>query len=156
MKTLCISFSKGGRQVKINQKGIDLIRHFEGLYLESYKCPAGVWTIGYGHTGGVSAGEKISEEKAEDLLREDLGRFEKGMEELVKVKLNEDQFSALVSFSFNLGLGNLSKSTLLKKLNTGDYAGAADEFPKWRKAAGKVLQGLVKRRAAERELFLSL
>lgn len=141
--------------MKINQKGIDLIKHFEGLYLESYKCPAGVWTIGYGHTGGVSAGEKISGEKAEDLLKGDLEKFEKGVEELVQTDINEDQFSALVSFSFNLGLGNLSKSTLLKKLNAGDYTGAADEFPKWRKAGGKVLQGLVKRRAAERELFLS-
>lgn len=142
--------------MNINRKGIDLIKNFEGLYLESYKCPAGVWTIGYGHTGKlITAGKKISTEEAEEVLKQDLKVFEKGVEKLVKVVLTEDQFSALVSFSFNLGLGNLSKSTLLKKINAEDFQGAAEEFPKWKKAGGKVLEGLVRRRAAERELFLS-
>lgn len=142
--------------MKVNQKGIDLIKNFEGLRLKSYRCPAGVWTIGYGHTGkDVFEGMIITEAEAESILKKDLEKFEQGVEKAVDVPLSEDQFSALVSFSFNLGLGNLSGSTLLKDLNKKEYQAAADEFPKWRKAGGKVLEGLVKRRAAERDLFLS-
>ena len=142
--------------MRINQKGIDLIKECEGLCLNHYKCPAGFWTVGYGHTGKLAESDrKITPEEAEEILKQDLREFERGVEEMVKVPLTENQFSALVSFSFNLGLGNLRKSTLLKKLNGGDFQGAAEEFPNWKKAGGRVLEGLIKRRAAERELFLS-
>lgn len=142
--------------MKTSQKGIDLIKNFEGLELKSYKDSVGVLTIGYGSTGQhVSPDMIITKEQAEQLLKKDLERFEKGVSDLVKVELNQSQFDALVSFSFNLGLGNLKSSTLLKKLNASDYKGAADEILRWNRAGGKVLNGLTRRRIAERDLFLS-
>lgn len=135
------------------------MKHFEGLYLTAYKCPADVWTIGYGHTGlkhkdgTVYPGRKVTTKEAEELLQHDLTEFAKGVSEVVKVELNQDQFDAVVSFAFNVGLGNLKSSTLLRKLNAGDYAGAAGQFPQWNKAAGRVLSGLTRRRASERNLF---
>lgn len=142
--------------MKTSQKGIDLIKSSEGLRLEAYKDSVGVATIGFGHTGpDVQMGQKITAAEAELLLTVDLGKFEKGVTSLVKVGINQNQFDSLVSFSYNLGLGNLGSSTLLKKLNLGDYAGAAAEFTKWTKAGGVSLPGLVKRRAAEKALFLS-
>ena len=146
-------------QRHINQKSIDLIKSFEGLYLEAYKCSAGVWTIGYGHTGmthkdgTVHSGRVINEERAEELLAHDMEYFEKVVERLVKVKVNDDMFGALVSFAFNCGEGNLKSSTLLKKLNAGDYDGAAEQFIRWNKASGKTLNGLTRRRASEERLF---
>lgn len=141
---------------KINKAGLDLLKQSEGLMLRAYRDSVGVLTIGYGHTGSdVKEGQSISLEEAERLLREDLLRFEKGVEDLVKVPLNDNQFSSLVVFSYNVGLGNFMNSTLLKKLNNEDYVGAAQEFPRWNKAGGKVLNGLTKRRNAERALFLS-
>lgn len=139
--------------MKISQKGIDLIKSFEGCRLAAYKCPAGVWTIGYGHTSGVRAGQKITQKQAEDFLKSDLQVYEKGVEKAVRVKLNQNQFDALVSFSFNCGLGALKNSTLLKKLNAGDYKGASAEFPRWNKANGRILAGLKRRRKAEKTLF---
>jgi lysozyme len=142
--------------MKISQKGIDLVKSFEGLELKSYKDSVGVLTVGYGSTGPhVSAGMIITKEQAEQLLKKDLERFEKGVSELVKVPLTRNQFDSLVSFSFNLGLGNLKSSTLLKKLNASDYIGASREFERWNRAGGKVLAGLTRRRIAERDLFLS-
>lgn len=142
--------------MKTSQKGVDLIRHFEGLSLKAYKDSVGVVTIGYGSTGPqVQMGQTITESQAETLLLKDLSRFEKGVADLVKVPLNQNQFDALVSFSFNLGLGNLKSSTLLRKLNSMDYAGAANEFERWNRAGNKVLAGLTRRRLAEKELFLS-
>ena len=148
----------GTRQT--NSSGVNLIKSFEGLRLKAYQDAVGVWTIGYGHTSAagpptVYAGQTISEAEAESILQKDLELFENGVRNLVKVPINSDQFSALVSFSFNLGLGALGDSTLLRKLNAGDYQGAADEFPRWVKAGGQTLLGLVKRRDAERALFLS-
>lgn len=140
---------------KTNQAGIDLVKSFEGCKLKAYKCPADIWTIGYGHTGSdVYSGLVISQEQAEELLRRDLERFENGVTSLVVVGLTDNEFAALVSFSYNVGLGNLAKSTLLKLLNTANKALASAEFPKWNKAGGVVLPGLVKRREAERLLFL--
>lgn len=140
---------------RINQEGLTLIKRFEGLKTKAYICPAGVLTIGYGSTGPhVKPGMVISEAEAERLLIKDLARFEAAVERLVKVPLTDGQFAALVSFTFNVGAGNLQKSTLLRKLNAKDYKGAADQFPAWNKAAGKVMNGLVKRRADERALFL--
>jgi lysozyme len=136
-----------------SQKGLDLIKSFEGLRLSAYKCPADVWTIGFGTTAGVKPGQAITKERAEELLREDVKRFEAQVLRLVKVPLTQGQHDALVSFVYNLGAGNLSNSTLLRLLNAGDYAGAAAQFDRWNKAGGKVLAGLVRRRAAERALF---
>jgi len=136
-------------------KEAQLIKSFEGLELEAYLCPANVWTIGYGHTKGVKKGDKITKEQAEKLLEEDLAFFRNGVKRLVKVALNKNQFGALVSFAYNLGLGSLESSTLLKMLNAKDYQGAADQFLRWNKSKGKVLTGLVRRREAERAVFLT-
>lgn len=136
-----------------SQKGLDLIKSFEGLRLSAYRCPADIPTIGYGTTAGVKMGDTITKELAEDLLREDVARFEAQVLRLVKVPLTQGQHDALVSFVYNLGAGNLSSSTLLRLLNSGDYKGAAAQFDRWTKAGGKTLAGLVRRRAAERALF---
>ncbi|MFV3388433.1 lysozyme [Pseudomonas sp. NY15364] len=136
-----------------SQKGLDLIKSFEGLRLSAYKCPADVWTIGYGTTAGVKEGQIITKERAEELLRDDAKRFEDQVLRLVKVPLTQGQLDALVSFTYNLGAANLGNSTLLRLLNAGDYKGAAAQFGRWTKAGGKELPGLVKRRAAERAMF---
>jgi lysozyme len=142
--------------MRTNQRGIDLIKKYEGLRLKAYLCPANVWTIGWGHTGDVKKGDVITEHQAEAILDVDLDKFERGVTDLLKGCIyNQNQFSALVSFAFNLGLGALSKSTLLKLFKAGDAKGAADEFTKWKYAAGKVLPGLLKRRIEERALFLA-
>lgn len=141
--------------MKVSNNGINLIKRFEGLELKAYKDSVGILTIGYGHTHAVKAGDVITGEQADAFLREDLQVAELTINTNVKVKLTQGQFDALTSFVFNLGSGNFVKSTLIRKLNAGDYAGAADEFGKWVNAGGKKLPGLVKRRAAEREVFLS-
>lgn len=136
-----------------SQKGLDMIKSFEGLRLSAYKDVVGVVTIGYGTTSGVKMGDTLTKERAEELLREDVKRFEDQVLRLVKVPLTQGQFDALTSFVYNLGPGNLSNSTLLRLLNAGDYKGAAAQFDRWNKAGGKVLAGLARRRAAERALF---
>lgn len=149
--------------MQTSEKGIALIKAHEGLRLEAYPDPAHGWavpTIGYGHTSAagsppVTKGMKITEAGATEILRNDLRKFERYVLDAVTVPLNQNQFDALVSFTFNLGPGNLRKSTLLRKLNARDYAGAADQFLVWNKAGGKVLNGLTKRRTAERALFLT-
>ena len=141
--------------MKTSQKGIDLITKFEGFRARAYKCPAGVWTIGYGHTKGVKAGQSVTLEGAQDLLRQDLKNFEDWVNKLIRVQLTQGQFDALVSFCFNLGPGALDSSTLLKLVNQQKFALAADQFKRWNKAGGVELSGLTKRRAAERELFVS-
>ena len=139
---------------RISNNGLQLVKHFEGCYLKAYKCPAGVLTIGYGHTGkSVKEGMEITQEQAEVILKHDLERFESAVRDCVKVTLEQGQFDALVSFAFNCGAAALKSSTLLRKLNAGDVVGAAQEFHKWNKAGGKVLKGLVRRRAAEAHLF---
>lgn len=137
----------------LSQKGLDHIKSFEGLRLRAYRDPVGVWTIGYGHTGGVKPGQVISRERAEQLLRSDTGWAQDAVRRNVKVPLSQGQFDALTSFTFNLGAGALASSTLLKKLNAGDYAGAQKEFGRWVHAGGEVLQGLVRRRASEAKMF---
>lgn len=140
--------------MKTSQRGIDLIRQFEGERLSAYLCPAGIPTIGVGHTGpDVHMGMRITAAQSEALLKQDLAKFETGVEKLVTHPITQDQFDALVSFSFNLGLGALKGSTLLKKLNAGDFQGASNEFSKWVNAGGQRLQGLVRRRAAEQMIF---
>lgn len=147
--------------MKTNQAALDLIAEFEGFGPRWYVCPAGVWTIGYGHTDAAghpkyrdNPGLTITKADGQIILARDIVRYENDVKRLVKVPLNENQFGALVSFTYNLGAGNLGQSTLLRKLNAGDYAEAAAEFPKWNKSNGKVLNGLVRRRAAEQALFL--
>ncbi|MBM5459210.1 lysozyme [Pseudomonas sp. P66] len=140
--------------MRTSQRGLSLIKSFEGLRLLAYRDAVGVWTIGYGATRGVKAGMSITKEQAERMLLNDVQRFEPEVERLVKVPLNKNQWDALVSFTYNLGAANLESSTLLRKLNAGDYEGAAEQFPRWNKAGGKVLPGLVRRREAERVLFL--
>ena len=139
--------------MQISSAGLDLIKQFEGLYLKAYRCPAGVPTIGYGHTAGVAMGQTITQQQADDYLRRDVRQFERAVARQVRVPLAQGQFDALVSFTFNLGEGALAQSTLLRLLNSGDYAGAAAQFERWNKAGGRVLPGLVRRRAAERALF---
>ncbi len=140
--------------MKTSQKGIDLIKRFEGCRLNAYKCPANVWTIGYGHTYGVKEGQTITQKQAEDLLKDDLKSFEAAVNNYVKVPLTQGQFDALVSFSFNVGNEALRTSTLLRLLNQGKYEEAAEQFSRWVYASGKKLDGLVRRRKAEKELFL--
>lgn len=140
--------------MKTSETGIDLIKHYEGLQLNPYLCPAGKPTIGYGHTGpDVVFGITITEADADKLLREDLHFSEKGVQTYTHVPLTQGQFDALVSFTYNLGVGALRDSTLLKKVNARDVEGAAAEFGKWVHGGGRVLPGLIKRRAAEAALF---
>ncbi|MGF1453850.1 MAG: lysozyme [Alphaproteobacteria bacterium] len=146
--------------MQTNESGVDLIKRFEGCRLEAYLCPAGVWTVGYGHTGAdVRAGVRITEDRAEELLREDLQRFEDAVERLVMVPINPNEFSALVSLTYNIGEGNFSKSSCLRYLNQGNRAEAANRIELWNKARVNgeltVLEGLVRRRAAEKALFLT-
>ncbi|TOY98077.1 muraminidase [Escherichia coli] len=146
--------------MQTSEKGIALIKEFEGCKLTAYQDSVGVWTIGYGWTQPVDgkpirAGMTIKQETAERLLKTGLVSYESDVSRLVKVSLTQGKFDALVSFTYNLGARSLSTSTLLRKLNAGDYAGAADEFLRWNKAGGKVLNGLTRRREAERALFLS-
>lgn len=140
--------------MRTSQRGLSLIKSFEGLRLQAYKDAVGVWTVGYGTTRGVKAGMSINKEQAERMLLNDVQRFEPEIERLVTVPLSQNQWDALVIFTYNLGAANLESSTLLRKLNAGDYAGAAEQFPRWNKAGGKVLAGLTRRREAERSLFL--
>lgn len=141
--------------MNISENGINLIKRFEGCRLKSYRCPAGVLTIGYGHTGSdVSNGMVISQEKAENMLKTDLIVHCNNVSKLVKVPLTQNQFDALVSFEFNVGYGALSTSTLLRLLNQGKYTEASKQFERWVYAGGKPLEGLKKRRLAEKELFL--
>ncbi|KAA0682712.1 lysozyme [Roseomonas genomospecies 6] len=139
------------------QEAVNLVKHFEGLYLKAYLCPAGVPTIGYGHTAGVQMGQTITSAQADDFLTSDLTSAAAQVDKLVTVPLNPQQRGALASFVFNLGAGSLQSSTLLRLLNQGDYDGAAGQFGRWVYATVNgvktQLPGLVKRRAAEADLF---
>lgn len=154
---------------------MEIIKRFEGILdgdpstvnLDPYLCPAGYWTIGWGHLVRNAKGKTVKSKKeaysiykggitlqeAESLLRDDVRRFESFVKERVKVQLTKNQLEALTSFCFNVGTGNFNRSTLLRKLNSGDYAAVPSELKKWVKAEGKRLNGLVKRREAESELW---
>lgn len=141
----------------ISQAGIELIKRFEGLRLKAYPDPATggePWTIGVGHTGGVRPGDVITEARADELLRLDVTRFEKAVARLCPIT-TQPQFDALVSFAFNVGEGNLKDSTLRRMHNEGNYAGAAGQFARWSNANGKRMEGLVRRREAEAQLYRS-
>lgn len=137
-----------------SKEGMELIKSFEGCRLKAYQDVAGIWTIGYGHTGNVQPGMSITQEQAETFLRADLKKFEQCINRCVAVPLTQNMFDALVSFTYNVGTGALQRSTLLRKLNRGDTEGAAEEFNKWVRAGKKVYPGLVHRRRKEQELFL--
>ncbi|WP_413154856.1 lysozyme, partial [Bartonella sp. cb54] len=139
---------------KISKEGLMLIKQWEGLRLHAYQDPIGIWTIGYGHTSAagkpiVHKNMNITEKTAEDILCRDLKQFERSVEQAVTVSLTDEQFAALVSFCYNVGTTAFCNSTLLKKLNKGDYEAVPAELQRWTKAGGKRLQGLVNRRAAE-------
>jgi lysozyme len=158
--------------VKVSQKCIEQIKKDEGVRNRPYQCPALLWTIGVGHVIDpnhakvlladrkqlpIPAGwdRVLSAEEIDEILRKDLARFEAGVLRLIKVPLTQGQFDALVSFSFNVGLGNLQNSTLRMKVNRSEFEAAAEQFLVWTKAGGKVLPGLVKRRTHEKEMFES-
>lgn len=145
--------------MKTSKNGIELIKKYEGCKLKAYKCPAGIWTIGYGHTGtvngkSITANMKITELMAETLLVIDLQKFEYYINSL-KLELNQNQFDAILSFVFNIGTGKFSKSTMLKFLKQKHYSLAAGQFDRWIYGGGKKLAGLIKRRADEKKLFLA-
>ncbi len=140
--------------MKISVEGLALIKKFEGLELDAYKCAAGVWTIGYGHTKGVQEGDVWSEAQANEMLEIELEEFERYINDNVTVALSQNQFDALVSWVYNLGPANLKASTMLKVLNSGDYEGVPAQIKRWNKAGGKVLEGLIRRREAEALLFI--
>ena len=140
----------------INQAGLELIESFEGLRLKAYTDSVGIWTIGYGHTGPeVVKGLEISRDQAEDLLRNDLGTAERGVEAALGDVGNSNQFSACVSLAFNVGVHAFAGSSIVKLMKAGDMFGAADRFMQWNKAGGQVVKGLTRRREAERKLFLT-
>ena len=148
------SASSSNGPKRTNKNGLLLIKSFEGLRLKAYRDAVGIWTIGYGTTRGVQPGMAISEAQAEEFLQADLTRFERAISEAVKVPINDNQFSALASFTYNVGPGALRSSTLLRILNARhDLRKVADEFPRWNRAGGRILEGLTRRRKAERALF---
>lgn len=141
--------------MKTYHKGIALIKEFEGLRLKAYKCPGGVWTIGYGHTAGVKPGMVISEAQAEEYLMADLIASEKYLNDL-RLAINQNQFDALISFIYNVGTGNFSRSTLLRKVRANPQDNSImDEFLRWVYSKGRVLPGLQRRRLAEMKLYFS-
>jgi lysozyme len=139
--------------MKTSQNGLNLIEQSEGVRLTAYQDSVGVWTIGYGHTGNVVSGEICTLQQANEWLAQDVSGAEYVVNTVVTAPLNQNQFDALVDFVFNLGSGNFQSSTLLKLLNSGDYAGASAQFPLWNHAGGVVVAGLTTRRLAEQALF---
>ena len=139
----------------------DMIKQFEGFSAKPYKCPAGIPTIGYGSTFYIDGTKvkmtdaEITKDKATEILSAVVNKFSLEVNKLIKVPVSQGQYDALVDFAYNLGAANLASSTLLKKLNAKCYTEAADQFPRWNKAGGVILEGLTKRRNAERSLFLS-
>lgn len=143
----------------MNQAGYDLTKKSEGLKLKSYRCPGGKWTVGYGATryedgSRVKEGDTITKERAENLLVNLISKYEKDVTRLIKVQINDNQFSALVDFTYNVGTGNFRKSTLLRKINSGELVGASKEFERWVYSNKIKLPGLIKRRKEEKALFL--
>ncbi len=146
-------FCRVEKTMVISTAGIDLLTHFEGLRLEAYQDSVGVWTIGYGHTKGVTPSMKITEAQANNLLRTELIEYQNYINEMVKVDLIQCEFDALVCWVYNLGPTNLQSSTLLKVLNNGDKPDVPTQIRRWNKAGGNILKGLVRRRAAEALMF---
>ena len=139
--------------MKISSTGVDLIKHFESCKLTAYQDSVGIWTIGWGHTGSVKKGDIWTQGEADNILLNDLDKFEGYVNQYVKVPLTQNQFDALVSWTFNLGPGNLKSSTMLTKLNEKKYDEVPSQLKRWNKAGGKVLRGLERRRNAEAVMF---
>lgn len=140
--------------MKLSDKGLELIKAHEGLSLKAYICPAGVWTVGYGHTGADVTPETVwTQAEAENALRLDVGWAEDCINQFVDVPLTQGQFDALVSFVFNVGPNAFRNSTMLKLINSGNFEAAGSQFGRWNKGGGKVLSGLTKRRQEEAGLF---
>ena len=147
--------------MRMSAAGLAIVKEFEGLRLKAYKCPAAVWTIGYGHTSAagnpiVTPELVITNDEADQILERDMVQYEDGVRKFVKVELTQNQFDALVDFAYNAGVGALQKSTLLKKVNAGKFDEVPAEFMKWTKGGGKELPGLVRRRRAEVKLWRGL
>jgi lysozyme len=140
-------------ELRTSARAIEHIKQHEGLHLKAYLCPAGVWSIGWGHTRSVRKGQQITLQQARDFLDRDVADAERCILQNVTVELTQGQFDALVSFVFNLGCGSLRRSTLLRHLNAGAHQTASKEFTRWNKAGGRVLRGLVRRREAEQMMF---
>lgn len=147
--------------MKVNQATVDLVKRFEGLRLKSYRDPVGIWTVGYGTTSSagigvsVGAGMEISEETAEKYLMDTLNKFGEQILSAFTRKPTDNQYGAMLSLAYNIGVGAFKKSTCLRRFNAGDEDGAAEALTWFNKAGGKVLRGLVRRREAERELFMA-
>jgi|TARA_R100000482_G_scaffold103554_1_gene46394 lysozyme len=139
--------------LKTSQEGISLIKSFEGCELTAYRCSADVPTIGYGHTAGVSDGDTCTQEEAETMLAEDLVEFEDYVKNYVEPELQQNEFDALVAWTYNLGPANLKESTMLKELNSGNFEEVPRQMKRWNRAGGEVLDGLIRRREAESRLF---
>ena len=139
--------------MKIGSTGVDLIKHFESCKLTAYQDSVGIWTIGWGHTGSVKKGDIWTQGEADNILLNDLDKFEGYVNQYVKVPLTQNQFDALVSWTFNLGPGNLKSLTMLTKLNEKKYDEVPSQMKRWNKAGGKVLRGLERRRNAEAAMF---
>ena len=141
--------------MKASVDAYELIKQFEGLRLKAYLCPAGIWTIGYGHTSGVSPNSFITIQEADEYLHRDVATIEMQLNKL-NLSLRQCQWDAIVSFVFNVGIGNFKSSTLLAKIRTNpDDNSIMDEFLRWVYANGKVMKGLQKRRLAEMKLYFS-
>ena len=146
-------FCRVEKTMIISIPGIELLTHFEGLRLEAYQDSVGVWTIGYGHTKGVTPSMKITESQANNLLKTELIEYQNYINDMVKVELSQCEYDALVCWVYNLGPTNLRESTLLKVLNQGDKFLVPEQIRRWNRAGGKVLKGLVRRREAEALMF---
>jgi lysozyme len=148
--------------MKVNKLGIDMMHHFEGCRLQAYQCSAKVWTIGWGNTyyqdkRPAKQGDVITQAQANELFEMVMNEFAIVVRKALTKEINENQFSALVCFAYNVGIGNLKKSTLLRKVNINpNDESIADEFAKWNKAGGKVLNGLTRRRLAEADLYFKV
>lgn len=140
--------------MKISENGIELIKEFEGYKSEAYQCTSGVWTIGYGHTKNVQKGDTCSVEEATEFLKQDVEIAERAINQLVKVELNQNQFDAILSFVYNIGRENFKHSSMLKFLNSAHFPLAAGQFDRWVYSRSNKSQGLINRRAKEKELFL--
>ena len=147
------SLSSGDSQAT-SKKGIELIKEFEGFRNDAYLCPSNIWTIGYGHTATAKPGMTITRQQGESLLKRDLQVFEQAVNNLVRASLTQNQFDALVSFAYNVGVGAFSNSSLLKFLNRKHYKLAAKELHRWVRGSNGKLPGLVRRRKAEYSLFM--
>jgi lysozyme len=137
----------------ISPEGLDLIKQYETFRANAYKCPSNTWTIGFGHTENVKPGDRMTYQEALKTLDQDTSWAQETINDYVRVPLNQNQYDALTSLTFNIGRGAFIRSTLLKELNSGDYQRAADQFLRWNKADGQVLPGLQERRIKERIIF---